>query len=278
MATVTEPIALDRSLNTTEQTPRNLADVLFGIENALSGKFGFQNAGYHNSVYRGKFLGSSVTADQWSAIQNGTFDDLFIGDYWTINSVNWRIAHFDYWLGTGDTECTNHHVVIVPDTNLYNAKMNSSNITAGGYYSSEMHGGADYLVSGSSNLYQASEDAKSAFGSSHILTHRERLTNAVSSGNASGSAWYDSSVDLMSEAMVYGVLAWSVGGKGYEVGDGKGQFALFVHDISRATNHANWWLRGVSSATDFVHDGYNGVVSINPASYSLGVRPCFAIK
>ena len=25
-------------------------------------------------------------------------DDLFIGDYWTISGVNYRIAAFDYWL------------------------------------------------------------------------------------------------------------------------------------------------------------------------------------
>ncbi len=238
----------------------------------------YPNAGYHNSIYRGKYLGNAVTADQWIQIQNGTFEDLYIGDYWTINGVNWRIAHFDYWLGTGDTECTNHHVVIVPDSNLYNAKMNNTNITTGAYYNSEMRGGANYLVSGSSNLYSASETIKSAFGSSHILTHRETLTNAVSGGNSSNWGWYDSSVELMSEVMTYGTLAWSEGGKGFEVGNGKSQFALFRHDISKVTNRAAWWLRGVYSAESFTCVDNYGRVSTYNASNSRGVRPCFAIK
>ena len=41
---------------------------------------GNRNAGFHNSVYRGKYLGSSVTAEQYAQISAGTFDDLFIGD------------------------------------------------------------------------------------------------------------------------------------------------------------------------------------------------------
>ena len=47
----------------------------------------FGNAGSHNSIYRGKNLGSSVTQEQWNAIEAGTFDDLYIGDYWVIGGV-----------------------------------------------------------------------------------------------------------------------------------------------------------------------------------------------
>lgn len=42
------------------------------------------NAVAHNSIYRGKYLGSSVTAEQYLAISTGAFTDLYIGDYWTI--------------------------------------------------------------------------------------------------------------------------------------------------------------------------------------------------
>lgn len=276
ICTALADIALGATLTlNTNYSESTLDDVL---ESKISRDEFYDNAGSHNSIYRGKYLGSSVTAEQWSAIQNGTFEDLFIGDYWTINSVNWRIAHFDYWYRVGDTECTDHHVVIVPDSNLDNAKMNTNNDTTGGYYNSEMRGGADYLVQNSSGLYDAKVAIDNAFGSSHILTHREILTNAVSSGNASGWVWYDSSVDLMSEVMVYGTLTWSNGGKGYEVGDGKGQLALFRHDISKATNRAYWWLRGVASAAAFAAVGSYGHASSGSASTSLGVRPAFAIK
>ena len=236
------------------------------------------NAGAHNAIYRGKNLGSSVTTAQYAAIEAGTFDDMYIGDYWEIGSVKWRIAHFDYWLDTGDVRCTDHHVVIVPDSNLYSAAMNAENVTTGGYYSSAMRGGADYLVENSSALYQASEAIKTNFGAAHILTHRVMLTNAVTTGIASDWAWYDSSVDLMSEVMTYGTLAWSAGGKGYEVGDDKTQLALFRHDITKVTNRADWWLRGVRSAATYANVNSSGNAGGANASTNLGVRPAFAIK
>ena len=76
------------------------------------------NDGAHNAIYRGKYLGESATEAQYAAISAGTFDDLYIGDYWTIGGVNYRIAAFDYYLNSGDTACTAHHVVLVPDTCL----------------------------------------------------------------------------------------------------------------------------------------------------------------
>ena len=164
----------------------------------------FNNAGAHNAIYRGKSLGSTVTTAQYAAIKAGTFDDLYIGDYWTIGGVNYRIAAFDYYLNSGDTSCTTHHVVIVPDTCLYNAQMHNTssgsyesgaaNTTAGGYVGSDMY---------KSNLEQAKTTIKSAF-SGHVLKHRIYLTNAVANGRASGGAWCDSEVDLMCEQMVYG--------------------------------------------------------------------------
>lgn len=238
---------------------------------------GVSNAGFRNSIYRGKNLGTSVTLDQWDAIEAGTFEGLFIGDYWTINNVNWRIAAFDYWLNTGDNNCTIHHVVIVPDTNLYSAQMNTEDVTTGGYYSSEMHGDINYLVSGSSNLYNAKTAIDNAFGSVHILSHRELFTNGVSNGDASGWAWYNSTVDLVSEVMVYGTLAWSVGGKGYEVGSDKEQLALFRLDHSRICNRESWWLRSVYSAAAFAFVDGRGAANNDTASASRGVRPAFAI-
>ena len=105
------------------------------------------NAGYRNSFFRGRCLGSEVTDEQWEAIKSGSFQGLFLGDYWKINDVKWRIAAFDYFLRKGDTENTTHHVVIVPDTNLLAANgstthyMNTTNVTTGGYKGSGFHSG-----------------------------------------------------------------------------------------------------------------------------------------
>lgn len=238
---------------------------------------GNRTAGFHNSIYRGKSLGSSVTADQYAQISAGTFDDLFIGDYWTIGSVNYRIAAFDYWLRTGDTECTTHHVVIVPDSSLATAKMNDTNITTGGYAGSDIYTGNN----SNTGLSTAKTTINSAFGSAHILTHRELLTNAVSSNAASGWAWYDSTIELMNETMVYGHEANSekvAGGLNYNVGIDKTQLPLFAHDPSKITNRAAWWLRSVVSSASFALVNSSGLASNNGASASYGVRPAFAIR
>lgn len=242
----------------------------------------FNNAGAHNAIYRGKSLGSTVTTAQYAAIKAGTFDDLYIGDYWTIGGVNYRIAAFDYYLNSGDTSCTTHHVVIVPDTCLYNAQMHNTssggwesgaaNTTAGGYVGSDMY---------KSNLEQAKTTIKSAF-SGHVLKHRIYLTNAVANGRASGGAWCDSEVDLMCEQMVYGSGIFSPVSDGSNVPANyrveKSQLPLFQHEPSRICNRNNWWLRNVITASGFARVGSAGVAACAHASASIGVRPAFCIS
>ena len=242
----------------------------------------FNNAGAHNAIYRGKSLGSTVTTAQYAAIKAGTFDDLYIGDYWTIGGVNYRIAAFDYYLNSGDTSCTTHHVVIVPDTCLYNAQMHntssggyesgSANTTAGGYVGSDMY---------KSNLEQAKTTIKSAF-SGHVLKHRIYLTNAVANGRASGGAWCDSEVDLMCEQMVYGSGIFSPVSDGSNVPVNyrveKSQLPLFQHEPSRICNRATWWLRDVITASLFANVDNVGRANYDDASFSNGVRPAFCIS
>lgn len=242
----------------------------------------FNNAGAHNAIYRGKSLGSTVTTAQYAAIKAGTFDDLYIGDYWTIGGVNYRIAAFDYYLNSGDTNCTTHHVVIVPDTCLYNAQMHNTssggwengaaNTTAGGYVGSDMY---------KSNLEQAKTTIKSAF-SGHVLKHRIYLTNAVANGRASGGTWCDSEVDLMCEQMVYGSGIFSPVSDGSNVPTNyrveKSQLPLFQHEPSRIGNRNNWWLRDVITASYFALVHGSGNASYDNASISIGVRPAFCIS
>lgn len=242
----------------------------------------FNNAGAHNAIYRGKSLGSTVTTAQYAAIKAGTFEDLYIGDYWTIGGVNYRIAAFDYYLNSGDTSCTTHHVVIVPDTCLYNAQMHNTssggyesgaaNTTAGGYVGSDMY---------TKNLETAKTTIKNAF-SGHVLKHRIYLTNAVANGRASGGAWCDSEVDLMCEQMVYGSGIFSPVSDGSNVPANyrveKSQLPLFQHEPSRICNRDNWWLRDVITASRFARVNSGGYANCGDASNALGVRPAFCIS
>lgn len=230
------------------------------------------NAATHNMVYRGKALGTTVTSEQWAAIKAGTFKDLYLGDYWTIGGVDYMIAAFNYWLNCGDTACTANHLLVVPRNNMYTGQMNSTNITTGGYVGSEMY---------KTGLAQAKTAFNNAFGSAHILNHREYLTNAITNGAPTGTDWYDSTVELMNENMVYGGRQFSPMPNGatdpwntcrnYTID--KSQLPLFHLAPWLICNRSWYWLRDVVSAALFADVGGYGDCGCHNASNTLGVRP-----
>lgn len=232
-----------------------------------------ENAGAHNAVYRGASLGTSVTTEQYQAISSGKFTDLFIGDYWTIGGKVYRIAAFDYYLGTGDDghENTKHHVVLVPDKPMYDAAMNASNTTSGGYIGSQMY---------KSGLTQADSTLSTAFGE-HLLSMRNYLCNAVQDGIERGGAWVDVKACLMHEMQLYGnkifapVSNGTIAPMSYPIDNS--QFPLFAHDHSKISTGDNVWLRNVVSDTSFSRHNNLGFAGFNSASASSGVRPFFCI-
>lgn len=233
------------------------------------------NAGAHNSIYRGKNLGTRVTEAQWAEIKAGTFQDLFIGDYWTISDVIWRIAAFDYYYNTGDAPCTVHHVVVLPDVNMYAHVMNDTNTTEGGYVGSKMY---------KEGLTQAKNSINAAFGESHILKHRQYLCNAVTNGKPSGSDWYDSTVDLMNENMVYGGRQFSPMPDGSDPSRtcrnytiDKSQLSLFRYEPWMICSSQFYWLRDEVSPARFASITSDGIASCANAGDEAGVRPIVGI-
>lgn len=225
----------------------------------------------HRMFFRGKNLGGSLTTAQKAAIQDGSFKDLWLGDYWTIGGIRWRIWDFDYWLNCGDTSFTKHHLVIMPDTCLYNAQMNTSNVTTGGYVGSAMY---------TSNLANAKTTFRSAFGDA-LLTHRNLFVNAVSNGRPSAGAWYDSVVDLPNEPMMYGSHFFVPGSDGsnvpYRYTIDKQQLALAQYGPRFVNIRATYWLRDVVSSAYFALVNYVGNTFYANASSSCGVRPVAAV-
>ena len=257
---------------TAENLKKDLAD-LIAANKAILDKVTASGAGAHNSVYRGANLGTSVTSAQWAAIQAGTFDDMYIGDYWVIGGVTYRIAAFDYYLRAGDTDMTTHHVTLVPDVPMYTHVMNDTNVTTGGYVGSKMY---------TSGLTQAKKTINTAFGSTHVLTHRQYLSNAVTNGRPSGGSWYDSTVELMTEQNVYGGKIFGAGNDGSSVSAlytvDKSQYPLFAFRPDLISNRQTFWLRDVVSAAGFAGVGGSGYATYNNASTVRGVRPAFSIK
>lgn len=256
------------------------------------------NAAAHNGIYRGKDITSAWNAGTVSTnIQNGTFHDIYIGDYITKTitvdgtaiTTKWIVADLDYHYLYGDYTTTAHHAVMVPEDVLnINTRMNASNDTTGGYIATEMW---------KTTIPKYATAIQSAFGSDHVLSHRELLSNAISStaasmagagwtGSTTNWAWCDVTVNIMNEPMVYGgaVLSSSF----YDVGECNKQLALFALNKSSAiagyrqnrTDRKWYWLRSVVFSSGFAGaDGY-GDARYADASVSdawSGFRPYFLL-
>ena len=233
---------------------------------------GFAPVELRRVLFRGKNLGTALTAVQKAAIKDGSFKGMFLGDYWSIGGRIWRIVDMDYWYNCGDTAFTSHHLVIMPDEALYNAQMNTTNVTTGGYVGSAMY---------KSNLANAKTIVNAAFQGS-VLTHREYLCNAVANGRPSGGAWFDSSIELPNEPMMYGHPHFSPTSDGSTVPSiytiSKTQLALFMVCPRFIVNRSyNQWLRDVVSSADFAIVDNLGCPYYRGASVSHGVRPVFPV-
>lgn len=271
----------------TEEEAFNLQTQIDKINQKLTEtKTTFTTAGAHNSIYRGKDITNlfydGTLSDQIAA---GTFDDIFVGDYIIGKNSNrkYLVADLDYRLHCGDTECTTHHILMIPEKVMGTAKMNDTNITTGAYIGSKMY--TEYLEPFKTVI-------KNDFETSHILTHREFFQNAVKNGYSSGGTWYDSDIDLMNECMVYGAYIFAP--KTHNQGStnttvpnlytiDKSQLSLFRHraDLIVAFNDSGtrntWWLRDVVSASHFAYVNSNGLAFSHSALNVLGVRPAFLI-
>lgn len=252
-----------------------------GKINSLKQIVAVSNAGAHNAIYRGKDITSKFYDGTLSQqIAAGTFDDIFIGDY-IIGQTSGRkyiVADLDYRLHMGDTECTTHHILMIPEKIMGTAMMNDTHVTTGAYVGSKMY--TTYLTPFKTVI-------KNDFGASHILKHRNVFTNAVTNGYASAGAWYDSEIELMNESMVYGspifgnIMCGTNVPYSYTVD--KSQLSLFRlrHDLTVARNDAGdrywYWLRDVVSSSNFAGVSGNGHAFCSSAASSSGVRPAFLI-
>lgn len=244
------------------------------------------NAGAHNSIYRGADITSRHANGSLSTqVQAGDFTDIFIGDYITATTTangstvttKWRVADIDYYMKTGDNTDNDgkHHLVLVPDACMFHACMNSTNTTEGGYLGSAMW---------TTYIPMCVTAIRSAFGSSHVLSWRALLANSISTSIASmagcgwmGAAnawlWVDVSADIMSEPQLYGttILSSSFRDGAFK----KRQFSLFGHDPALMNIRDSVWLSDVSSGTRFANIGHDGNASASDASFVAGVRPHF---
>lgn len=245
----------------------------------------------HNAMWGGRDITAAFNNGTVSKnIANGTFKDIFPGDYITKQvtisgkayNVNWVIADCDYWWHKGDQNngMETHHVAIVPQVPIFNANMNNDNVTTGGYAGSRMY---------RETIPACATGIVNAFGSDHILTFRDHLTrdlntSAVSSGitvftgapNWNG-AWYSQQCNLMSESMVYdGPHCASSALDNIMATRQMSAFRLSERLINY--NRQWWWLRDVVSSAFFACVRGGGFADARAASFARGVRPFALLK
>lgn len=229
--------------------------------------------------FRGAYLGSSVTNTQLLEIYSGSFKNLFLGDYWKINGINWRIVDFNYWcLTTGFTSegaIMPNHLVIMPDTVLTTSKMFNTRNTNNGFVGSLVY---------TESIPECLSIIESAFGSDKLLDIQTVLTNAVSNGAATGGIWSMEKVIIPNELMVYGTNLFSpttnADGSGFwsHYTPDQQQLALFGYDkIWLNRDDIGWWLRDFVSTTFGCVVVNNCIEDVYNVDNVKGVRPCFAL-
>ena len=257
------------------------------------GRTGQGNSTQRNGIYRGIKVGtiSSISElETWLTDHNvglGQYTDLYLGDYITIQdgtyNANWMIAGFDTefykgWLvdGSSDVQWINqHHITLIPRIPLFNAQMNSTNTTSGGYKGSAMH---------TSTLPTVVSNLQTVLGT-HLLKRYALLSNAVDTtrsnmfGTAGGASssweWAEVYATLPSEVQIYGSTIWS--SSGYDTGEACMKLPVFNFINHVQFSRWHFWLRGVASSSSFCIAGGSGAADAWGASSSLGVRPVICI-
>ncbi len=212
----------------------------------------------HRNIFRGKHLGESITEEQLEVIRDGSFADLYVGDYWEINGVKYRIADINYWKNVGYPESEKvqkPHILIVPDTILGSGQMNTGNSTSGGYKSSTMK---------TVRLNQIANSLPDAF-KNILISHRI----------FSDETWITASIDLMNEVMVHGTYICT-DNSNKQTSDTQ-QLSLFRLCPELKSIGQNYWLRNVAGSQTYTLISQYGDASSDMATSTYGIRPVFAI-
>ena len=236
------------------------------------------NAGFHNSIFRGKDVTAYHTdGTLYTRISSGEFDDLFVGDYIIVNNITWRIAGFDIYLDRGEQLLKTHHAVIVPDSNLTNGAMNWDGSAEGGYVASLVY---------QNDLPTILTDYITPVFGDHIIEYSALLTNGINptgynrtganTGCSNSYDWYNRKLDLMDECEVYGCPIHSSSSE--DCGTAYTQLPLFALAPQYILTDESYWLKDVSTATSYACVGKGGIAyALWTAAGHLGVRPRFLI-
>lgn len=230
----------------------------------------------HRNTFRGKNLGSSLTDDQLEEIQNGTFNDLYVGDYWTINGHNWRIIDIDSMLNSANMDnsylTTNHHLVIMPDYPIYSTQAYTGEQWKSGYVGTTLYNSTKTT---GLNLIE------NAFGEDNIIGFKTLLINGIDDSGKFTSYTYDTVKCCVPSYYDLGVITPSYDNyrKYYLNQLYIGQFSLFrLNPKYIAIDDFEYWLSDMlPSLNQWRIVGKTCGVMSTGSFADIGVRPYFLI-
>jgi hypothetical protein len=233
-----------------------------------------------STFYRGANLGTiaSSTIDSFiteHGIAAGTFDNLFIGDFFTAtysnNTTIFRVMDIDPYYDISDSGIAGtHHILIVPDTELTTVS-NTNNKSSDGYTNSYVHKTAIPTIN---------TKLKAIFGS-HYLSYKEKL--CTSSMNSTFALVSVNSVS-MDEVEIFGKAV----NQNTDYGLLRYQLPAFMYnrDLIKSYSYTThngtmYWTRGRYSSNFCVvsagtaDNGYSYYSTTS--TYDIGVRPRFLL-
>lgn len=229
------------------------------------------NANTHNATYRGQNLGSfnETFADD---IDNGTFNNMWVGDYFTVNKHTYKIAGFNYKYGHEENTTLANHLIMITDV-LGTHDMNSTDTTAGGFAGSSMF---------KDEIPVVEKQLATDFGE-HLLKFKSYLSTSIDSSSApNGGQWYELTANLCNSAMWWGSpseYSNNANGVKFNIGDEDTQLPIMkLHTDEQKNGGQDVWLRDVYNSRDFACAYGDGSPNSGDASVSrIGVRAFFLI-
>lgn len=240
----------------------------------------------HRNIFRGKNLGNAIDYNQLSEISAGTFHDLWVGDYWNLGGVKWRIVDIDYW-----QDLTEHHVLVMPDDPLSELS---------GLQEGTIPMGAGDSIAGydGSILLSILNNNREYF--LNLFEHHIFTRSGVKYPKLEGEVWKNVestytdalAVDTPTDIMMFGCSMFtndnskllSTQWEGVSYVQETSQLALMKLDPKKTKSTRNYWLRNFiytheneMSALYVTNEGFAAIDTATSATALHGVRPIVAI-
>lgn len=247
----------------------------------------------HKEIFRGKSLGSTFTTAQQQALSDGSFHDLWLGDYWESGETKYRIVDFDYFydLNNYDTEgqynVTQHHVVVMPDSALVSTTTAFGSSKSSWRYS-------DSVIRTGSAMSQTRSAIQTFFGEEHILSHRDICIFAIRFNGLGDDAvhcdrdFITMTIELPSLWHIIGLPNNLSRSGTYPFMNQFRLFQLCHRFIPSATENTVFWTKDigayVANANTYSPIGVSGRATTaeyrDPTSHTLSpvIRPYFCLK